>query len=108
MRKRIDYTDEINSLRDRVAQIANTLQQIQTEDCPRVERAFAELKTLSAEPAPVKRDGLNIIDPNLPDPGNPREEFALLRRKLELVSGELERSAKLLSDRQAAIAALLA
>jgi hypothetical protein len=106
--KRVNYSDEINSLRDRVAQIANTLQQIQTEDWPRVARGWAELTTLSAKPEPVKRDGLNIIDPNLPDPGNPREEFALLRRKLELVSGELERSAKLLSDRQAAIAALLA
>jgi hypothetical protein len=106
--KRVNYSDEINSLRDRVAQIANTLQQIQTEDFPRVERGFAELKTLSAEPAPVKRDGLNIIDPNLPDPGNPKDEFALLRRKLELVDAELDRAARMLSDRHAAIAALLA
>lgn len=107
--RRTTYTDEINALNNRASQLANTLQQIEAEDWPRIQTAFAQLKTLSndAKSAPDKRDGISFIDPNLPDPGNPREALALLKRKLELVAGELERAAKLLSDRRAAIAELL-
>jgi hypothetical protein len=108
--KRINFTDEVSALNARAAQLANLLEQIASEDWPRIESGFAELKKLSSDAAPaaVKRDGLNIRDPNIPDPGNPREELALLRRKLEAVAVSLDRSAELLSERRAAIARLLA
>jgi hypothetical protein len=107
--RRVNYSDEITGLNSRAAQLANLLQQIESEDFPRVATGWAQLKQLSsdAKSAPAKRDGISVIDPNV-DAGNPREEFALLRRKLELVDAELQRSEKLLSDRRAAIAALLA
>jgi hypothetical protein len=105
--KRVNYSDEVNSLKTHAAQVVNLLQQIEAEDFLRCGRAFAELKTLSAKPATEMRQGLNVIDRSI-DAGNAREEFALLRRKLELVDAELDRASRMLSDRRAAIAALLA
>jgi hypothetical protein len=108
--RRVNYSDEITALQNRAAQLVNTLEQMKSEDWPRIESGFVELKTLSRDVKPVaeKRDGLNITDPNIPDPGTPREDLALLRRKLEAVAGSLDQSLKLLSERSRAIAALLA
>jgi hypothetical protein len=102
--------DELTALQNRAAQLANLLEQIASEDWPRIESGFVELKTLSRDVKPVaeKRDGLNITDPNIPDPGTPREDMAVLRRKLEAVAVSLRSSAELLSERRAAIATLLA
>jgi hypothetical protein len=111
MRNRIGHADdEILSMQNRAAQLANLLEQIASEDWPRIETGFAQLKTLSRDvrSAAVKRDGLNVRDPNdVADQGNP-EALALLRRKLELIAGSLDQSARMISERRAAIAALLA
>jgi hypothetical protein len=108
--RRINFTDEVSALNARAAQLANLLEQIASEDWPRIESGFAELTTLSRDVKPVaeKRDGLRITDANAADEGNPREDLALLRRKLEAVAVSLDRSAELLSERRDAIAALLA
>jgi hypothetical protein len=108
--RRVDYSDEITALQNRAAQLLNTLQQIEAEDWPKIASGWAELKTLSRDvkPAPVKRDGLNITDPNIPDPGTPIEDLGRLRGKLEAIAGSLDQSKKLLSERRTAIAALLA
>ncbi len=108
--KRINFNDEISALNTRSAQLANLLEQIASEDWPRIETGFAQLKTLSSDttPAGVKRDGLNVSDPNVADQGKPREDLALLRRKLELIAGSLDQSARMISERRAAIAELLA
>jgi hypothetical protein len=108
--RRTNYSDEITALQNRSAQLVSTLEQIASEDWPRIESGFAEFKILSRDVKPVaeKRDGLNITDPNIPDPGTPREDLVLLRRKLEAVAVSLDRSAELLSERRDAIAALLA
>jgi hypothetical protein len=108
--RRANYSDEIAALQNRAAQLSNALEQMKSEDWPRIESGFAELTILSrdAKPAAEKRDGLNITDPNIPEPGTPREDLALLRRKLEAVAVSLDRSAELLSERRDAIAALLA
>jgi hypothetical protein len=108
--RRTNYSDELTALQNRSAQLVSTLEQMKSEDWPRIEGGFAELKILSRDvkPAAEKRDGLRITDANAADEGNPREDLALLRRKLELIAGELDRSAKLIAERSAAIATLLA
>jgi hypothetical protein len=108
--RRVNYSDEITALQNRAAQLVNTLEQMKSEDWPRIESGWAELQKLSGDvkPAAVKRDGLHVHDPNIPDPGAPPEDLALLRRKLEAVAGSLDQSLKLLSERSRAIAALLA
>jgi hypothetical protein len=108
--RRANYSDEITALQNRSAQLVSTLEQMKSEDWPRIESGFAELKILSRDVKPVaeKRDGLNITDPNIPDTGNPRAEYDFLLRKLEAVAVSLRSSAELLSERRAAIATLLA
>jgi hypothetical protein len=108
--KRINFNDEISALSTRSAQLANLLEQIASEDWPRIETGWAELQKLSGDvkPAAVKRDGLHVHDPNIADPGTPIEDLTRLRGKLEAIAGSLDQSLKLISERRDAIAALLA
>jgi hypothetical protein len=108
--RRANYSDEITALQNRAAQLVSTLEQMKSEDWPRIESGWAELQKLSRDvkPAAVKRDGLHVHDPNIPDPGTPIEDLARLRGKLEAIAVSLDQSSKLLSERSRAIAAVLA
>jgi hypothetical protein len=108
--RRFGYVDEIVAFKNRSTQLGLDIQRMAVENWPQIESGFFQLKTLSRDfkPAPPKPHGLQITNPNVPDPGDPVEDLAVLRRKLELSLEDLNHAAKLLAERREAIANLLA